>query len=69
VEIRSVQPTSFHTLKNTRIQGHIASRTFATAVHDLSRNRGIIPDHPVVQSPEDMAKGIDTALEYALSKF
>jgi len=57
---------SYH-LKNTRIQGHIASRTFAAAVHDLPRNRGIIPDHPVVQSPEDMAKGIDTVLEYALN--
>jgi len=55
-------------LKNTRIQGHIASKTFAVEVHDLPRNRGIIPDHPVVQSPEDLANGIDTALEYALSK-
>jgi C-terminal processing protease CtpA/Prc len=54
-------------LKNTRIQGHIASRTFATAVRNLPRDRGIIPDYPVVQSQEDLALGIDTVLEFALN--
>lgn len=55
-------------LKNTRIQGHIASKTFAVAVQDLPADRGIVPDHRVVQTPEDMAEGIDTALEYALNR-
>ncbi|UCG26807.1 MAG: hypothetical protein JSV24_07435 [Bacteroidales bacterium] len=54
-------------LRNTRIQGHVASRTFATAVKDLPRDRGIIPDHYVVQTPEDMYEGIDTVLEYTLN--
>ena len=57
---------SYH-LKNTRILGHIASRTFATAVIDLPGDRGIIPDHQVTQTPEDITKGIDTVLEFALA--
>jgi C-terminal processing protease CtpA/Prc len=58
-----------YTLKNTRIQGHIASRTFATVVRDLPGDRGIIPDHQVVQTPEDIAEGVDTVMEYALNMF
>jgi hypothetical protein len=54
-------------LKNTRIQGHIASRTFSTAVNGLPKNRGILPDHHVVLTPEDLKKGVDTVMEYALN--
>ena len=28
--------------------------------------RGVLPDHEVTQSPADAAKGVDTALQFAL---
>ncbi len=55
----------FH-LKNTRIQLWIASGSFATAVKNMPKDRGIIPDYPVQLRIEDLVKGRDTVMEFAL---
>jgi C-terminal processing protease CtpA/Prc len=54
-------------LKNTRFQVSVATGTFASAVQNLPKDRGILPDIPVSSTPQDMAAGKDTILEYALS--
>ena len=54
-------------LKHTRFQVWVATGTFASAVQDLPRDRGILPDIPVFQTPEDIASGRDTVLEHTLS--
>lgn len=53
-------------LRHTRFQVGIATETFASAVQDLPKDRGILPDSIVYQTPEDLADGKDTVLEYAL---
>lgn len=55
-------------LRNTRVQGRIASKTFAVAVHDLPADKGIAPDQYVTPTREDINKGKDTVLEYALNR-
>ena len=54
-------------LKHTRFQVTVATGTFASAVKDLPKDRGILPDILVYPRPEDFAAGKDTILEYALS--
>jgi hypothetical protein len=54
-------------LKNTRFQVSVATGTFASAVLNLPKDRGILPDIPVSPTPQDMAAGKDTILEYVLS--
>jgi predicted O-methyltransferase YrrM len=53
-------------LKHTRLQVSVATGTYAAAVQGLPKDRGIIPDIPVLHKPEDMTCGRDTVLEYAL---
>jgi hypothetical protein len=55
-------------LDHTHFQVGIATATFATAVKDLPKDRGIQPDFSVPQTSEDLAAGRDTALEFALQK-
>jgi hypothetical protein len=54
-------------LKNTRFQVSVARGTFASAVQGLPKDRGVLPDISVSLKPQDMADGIDTALEHTLS--
>jgi hypothetical protein len=54
-------------LKHTRFQVSVARGTFASAVQGLPKDRGVIPDIIVSQTPQDMAAGIDTVLEHTLS--
>lgn len=54
-------------LKNTRFRLQIARGTFATAVKEMSKNRGIIPHYPVEPTIEDLLKGRDTVKEFALN--
>lgn len=54
-------------LKHTRFQVGVATGTFASAVRDLPQSRGILPDISVSQTPQDMAAGKDSVLEYTLS--
>jgi hypothetical protein len=54
-------------LKNTRFQVSVARGTFASAVHGLPKDRGVLPDISVSLAPQDMAAGIDTVLEHTLS--
>ena len=57
----------FYHLKNTRIQLWVASGSFATAVKNMPKDRGIIPDYPVPSRIEDIVKGRDTVMEFALN--
>jgi hypothetical protein len=54
-------------LKNTRFQVSVATGTFASAVQNLPKDRGILPDIPVSPKPQDMAACKDTVLEHTLS--
>jgi len=64
-------PTSLYgecynfTLPNSRLQTSVACKTF---VFTGSRKdgKGVIPDHEVRQSAEDLSKGVDTVLQFTL---
>lgn len=53
-------------LKNTSISCRIARVTFTTTAKDLPRNKGILPDHFVIQGIQDYVNNIDTVLKYTL---
>jgi tetratricopeptide (TPR) repeat protein len=53
-------------LRNTRIGLKIATKSFAAAVEGFPKDRGIIPNHSVKTSIEDIKNGRDTVLDYAL---
>jgi hypothetical protein len=53
-------------LKNTGLNLQIARGTFAVAVQNMDRARGVIPDLQIDQSVSDLIQGKDTVLEYAL---
>jgi hypothetical protein len=54
-------------LKNTKIGLKIATGSFAAAVKGFPKDRGIIPEHKMSPTLEDLKKGKDTVLEYVLS--
>ncbi|RKN79407.1 S41 family peptidase [Ulvibacterium marinum] len=51
-------------LKNTGITTRIARSTFTTTAENLPKDKGIVPDHNVVQSIQDFLRGQDTVMEY-----
>jgi hypothetical protein len=54
-------------LKNTKlIFGTARERRYTAAVKDMDRQRGVLPDYPVEQSPEDLIANKDTVLDFAL---
>jgi hypothetical protein len=53
-------------LKNTRLVLQIARGTFAVAVANMDRGRGVSPDLSVPQDIHDLIQNKDTVLEYAL---
>jgi hypothetical protein len=53
-------------LKNTGYRLQSARYSFATAVTGFPLNRGILPDHPVRETLEDLISGNDAVLGYAL---
>jgi len=53
-------------LTHTGISYQVAQTAFFTSVQGLPRDKGIMPDHFVVQSIKDYLKGIDTVMEYAI---
>lgn len=53
-------------LDHTGIRINMPRMTFTAAVYDMPRTHGILPDHPVEQSVEDLVAGRDTIKEYAL---
>ena len=56
------------TLQNTRlIFGTARERRYSAAVQNMDRQRGIIPDYPVVQSQADLIAGKDSVLDFTLS--
>lgn len=54
-------------LKNTGISCRIARVTFTTTAKNLPRERGVVPDHKVVQNSSDYLNNKDTVLNYALN--
>ncbi len=58
----------YPTLKQTRIiLGTARNRRYTAAVKGMDPRRGIIPDHLVAPSPEDLRTGRDAVFEFALS--
>lgn len=53
-------------LKYTGYRLQSARRTFATAVTGFPRDQGIIPEHPVTQTIDEVIRGHDAMLHYAL---
>ncbi len=53
------------TLPNTGLQASIACKYFLL-VGGTADSRGVVPDYEVKQKPEDMAKGVDTVLQFTL---
>jgi hypothetical protein len=51
-------------LPNTHINFQVARTTWATAVSGFEKGRGIMPDHPVAPSLEDLINGIDREMTY-----
>jgi C-terminal processing protease CtpA/Prc len=54
------------TLPNTRIQVRIPLVLYTMAVDGYPKDRGIVPDHPVSPTIEDLLAGRDPVLERAL---
>ncbi len=52
-------------LPNSKLQVSVAIKHFVCA-GDVGGGRGAIPDHKIRQTPEDLAAGKDTVLDYAL---
>jgi hypothetical protein len=57
------------TLDNTRLQVNMPRMTFTAAVRGMERSRGILPDHPVELTVDDLIMGRDTVMDFALSLF
>jgi hypothetical protein len=53
-------------LKHTGYNLQSARRTFAAAVPGFPEDRGILPDHPVRQTIEELIANHDAVLEYTL---
>lgn len=53
-------------LKNTRIYLKLSTRDFSAAVKGFSKNRGIIPDHIVETTIEDIKSNKDPVLDHSL---
>ena len=53
-------------LPNTGITYGVARNTYVTTATSLSIDRGIMPDHEVVQSIDDYLNNVDTVMEYTL---
>ncbi len=53
-------------LPNTHINFQVARTTWATAVSGYERGRGIMPDHPVTPSLEDLINGFDREMAYVI---
>jgi len=51
-------------LENTRIMLYFGRSTFAAAVENMDKTRGILPDHFVEQTYQDFLNSKDTVLEY-----
>ncbi len=56
------------TLANTGLRLRVARRTYTVAVQDMPRRRGIVPDHEVHPSLEDILNGRDAVLEFARTR-
>jgi len=54
------------TLPNTRIQVRIPLVVYTMAVDNYPKDRGIVPDHPVTPTIEDLLAGRDPVMERAL---
>jgi hypothetical protein len=54
-------------LQNSRLRAQVARRSFAVAVKDLLKDRGILPHYQVEPTIEDLLAGIDTVKEYTLN--
>jgi len=52
-------------LPNSDLEACVASKLLVTACGQLN-GRGVIPDYEVKQKPEDIAKGVDTVLQFTL---
>jgi hypothetical protein len=52
------------TLTHSRLQANIARTTFVTAVEGYTRGRGIMPDHVITPSLEDLINGFDRVMDY-----
>ncbi len=57
--------TEIH-LRNTRIMLFFGRSTFAAAVKEMDKTRGILPDYTVEQTYRDFLDGKDTILEFTL---
>ena len=58
----------YPTLEQTRIiLGTARNRRYTAAVKGMDPRRGVLPDHPVYLSPDDLKSGRDAAFEFALS--
>jgi len=53
-------------LKNTGFNGMVARRTFYTAVEGMSWAEGVQPDYEICPNAEDLIKGNDPILDYAI---
>jgi len=53
-------------LANTGISYQVAQTAFETTVKGFPRDRGIMPDHYIVQSIHDFLNNRDTVMEYAI---
>ncbi|WP_273568959.1 S41 family peptidase [Maribacter halichondriae] len=53
-------------LPNTDINYAVGRNTYVTTATSLPDNRGIIPDHEIVQNIDDHLNGVDTIMEYTL---
>ncbi|MEM9919024.1 MAG: S41 family peptidase [Bacteroidota bacterium] len=58
--------SEYYKLGHTGISIRNATRTFATTADDFPTNRGILPDHHVVQTITDYQNAKDAVLEYTL---
>ena len=54
-------------LSNTGISFSVARNTYLTTAQDFPEDRGILPDHNVVQSIEDLLNHQDTVMNYTLA--
>jgi hypothetical protein len=54
------------TLNNTKLRINMPRRIFSAAVAGFSMSRGIQPDHPASPEIDDLIRGRDTVIEYAL---
>lgn len=59
---------TYPALEQTRIiLGTARNQRYSVAVNGMDPRRGILPDHPVFPSPDDLESGRDAVFEFALS--